>query len=67
MKLQQKTPWKDVKPIDFSLKCVILGGKIVKFTIFKLLLTQYELVYKKNVVLLPVKRFLMVKVYGWLI
>ena len=35
MKLQQKTGKKDVKPIDFGLKFVIFGGKIVKFTIFK--------------------------------
>ena len=64
MKSQRKTGKKDVKPIDFGLKFVIFGGKIVKFTIFKPFITLSEPQYGIFVVLLPVKRFLMVKVYG---
>jgi len=64
MKLQQKIGKKDVKPIDFSLKFVILGIKNAIITIFKPFITLSEPLYGIFVVLLPVKRFLMVKVYG---
>ena len=42
MKLQQKTGKKDVKPVDFGLKFVILGGKNVIITIFKPFITLSE-------------------------
>ena len=64
MKSQRKTGKKDVKPIDFSLKFVILGRKNAIITIFKPFITLSEPQYGIFVVLLPVKRFLMVKVYG---
>ena len=64
MKLQLKRGKKDVKHADFSLKTVILGRKIMIITDFKPFITLSELMYGEFVVLLPVKRFLMVKVYG---
>jgi hypothetical protein len=64
MKLQLKRGEKDVKHADFSLKIVILGRKIAIITNFKPFITLSELMYGEFVVLLPVKRFLMVKVYG---
>ena len=42
MKSQQKTGKKDVKPIDFGLKFVILGRKNVIITIFKPFITLSE-------------------------
>ncbi len=42
MKSQRKTGKKDVKPIDFGLKFVILGRKNVIITIFKPFITLYE-------------------------